>query len=166
MDIAYAQSGKFMAVFYKNAKIVIFNLELGEMKPVKNIDYEFPNSHNFSLSFSPDGAYLANISSNANIVTVWETRNFGLRWYIDLTGEIITKILFAPNGHDLLVLTTSGRLKYLRINPLLAEVETVREQFGVTDLEPTDFTVSPNNKFIICSGKDGQIKVYDYFMRG
>jgi len=155
MDIAYSQTGKFMAVFYKNAKIVIFNLERGEMKPVKNIDYEFPNSQNFSLSFSPDGAYLANISSNANIVTVWETRNFGLRWYIDLTGEVISKILFAPNGHDLLVLTTTGRLKYLRINPLLAEVETVREQYGVTDLEPTDFTVSPNNKFIICSGKDG-----------
>jgi WD40 repeat protein len=116
-----------MAVFYKNAKIVIFNIEGGEMKPVKNIDYEFPNTSNFSLTFSPDGAYLANISSNANIVTIWETRNFGLRWYIDLTGEIISKIHFAPNGHDLLVLTTTGRLKYLRINPLLAEVETVRE---------------------------------------
>lgn len=88
-------------------------------------------------------------------MTIWETRNFGLRWYIDLTGEIISKIIFAPNGHDLLVLTTTGRLKYLRINPNLAEVETVREQYGVTDLEPTDFVISPNNKFIICAGKDG-----------
>lgn len=154
-----------MAVFYKNAKIVIFNIE-NDIKPVKNIDYEFPNSNHFSLSFSPDGAYLANISSNANIVTVWETKNFGLRWYIDLTGDIISKIMFAPNGKDLLVLTTSAKLKYLRINPILPDVETVREQFGVTDLEPTDFITSPNNKFIIFSGKDGHIKVFDYFMRG
>ena len=95
-----------------------------------------------------------------------ETKNFGLRWYIDLTGEIITKIMFAPNGKDLLVLTTTAKLKYLRINPILPDVEIVREQFGVTDLEPTDFITSPNNKFIIFSGKDGHIKVYDYFMRG
>lgn len=97
---------------------------------------------------------------------MWETRNFGLRWYIDLTGETLTKILFAPNGHDLLIMTSAAKLKYLRINPLLSEIETVREQYGVTDLEPTDFVVSPNNKFIMCAGKDGQIKVYDYFMRG
>lgn len=155
-----------MAVFYRNAKIVIFNIEGNEIKPVKNIDYEFPNNSNFSLSFSPDGAYLANISSNANIITIWETRNFGLRWYIDLTGETINKIVFAPNGCDLLVMTTQGTLKYLRINPLLGEVETVREQFGVTGQTPTDVVISPNNKFIIACGEDGLIKVYDYFMRG
>lgn len=64
------------------------------------------------------------------------------------------------------MLTTGSKLKYLRINPLIAEVETVRDQYSVTDLEPTDFVVTPNNKFVICTGKDGQIKVYDYFMRG
>lgn len=154
-----------MAVFYKNAKIVIFNIEK-ECKPIKNIDYEFPNNEHFSLSFSPDGAYLANISSNANTITIWETKNFSLRWYIDLTGEVISKIMFAPNGRDLLALSTTSKLKYLRINAQSAEVETVREQYGVTDLETTDFVISPNNKFIICTGKDGQIKVYDYFMRG
>lgn len=55
MDIQYTIQGKFMAVFYKNAKIVIFNIENGDIKPVKNIDYEFPNTSNFSLAFSPDG---------------------------------------------------------------------------------------------------------------
>ena len=99
-------------------------------------------------------------------MTVWETTNFGLRWYIDLTGDTIRKILFAPNGVDLLAITTSSKIKYLRINPVVAEVETVREQFGVTDLEPTDFLITPNNKFIICAGVDGHIKVYAYFMRG
>ena len=165
MDIQFARGGKFMAVFYKNAKIVIFNIE-SECKAVKNIDYEFPNSQHFSLSFSPDGAYLANISSNANTITIWETKNFSLRWYVDMTGEVLSKIMFAPNGRDLLVLTTTSKLKYLRITPNSVEVETVREQYGLTDQETVDFTVSQNNKFVICSGKDGQIKVYDYFMRG
>ena len=115
MDIQFSKTGKFMAVFYKNAKIVIFNIEK-ECKPIKNIDYEFPNNEHFSLSFSPDGAYLANISSNANTITIWETKNFSLRWYIDLTGEVISKIMFAPNGRDLLALSTTSKLKYLRIN--------------------------------------------------
>lgn len=40
-----------MAVFFKNAKIVIINTEL-EFIPVKNIDYEFPNANYFSVDFS------------------------------------------------------------------------------------------------------------------
>ena len=29
-----------------------------------------------------------------------------------------------------------------------------------------DFVISPNNQFLIACGKEGTIKVYDYFMRG
>ncbi len=141
MDIQFSKNGKFMAAFYKNAKIVIFNIE-NECKAVKNIDYEFPNTQHFSLSFSPDGAYLANISSNANTVTIWETKNFSLRWYIDLTGEVLSKVQFAPNGRDLLVLTTTSKLKYLRVSASSVEVETVREQYGLTDQQTMDFTIS------------------------
>jgi hypothetical protein len=68
---------------------------------------------------------------------------------------MISKILFAPNCHDLLVMTTTSKLKYMRYNPLMAEVESVRDQFGITDQECTDFAVSSNNKFVIASGKDG-----------
>ena len=117
MDIAFSPQGKFMSTFFKNGKIVIFKLDGDQFIPVKNIDYEFPNANYFSLDFSPDDAYLANISSNANIITIWETRNFSLRWYIDLTGEIISKIKFAQNMKDLLVLTTTSKLKILRVDP-------------------------------------------------
>lgn len=129
-----------MATFFKNGKIVIFNLDNGEYTAVKNIDYEFPNANYFSLDFSPDDHYLANISSNANIITVWETRNFSLRWYIDLTGEVISKVVFAPNGKDLLVLTTTSKLKVLRLDPQRDQndVPVVREQYGITDKESTD----------------------------
>ena len=118
MDIQFSKNGKFMAAFYKNAKIVIFNIE-NECKAVKNIDYEFPNT-----------------------VTIWETKNFSLRWYIDLTGEVLSKVQFAPNGRDLLVLTTTSKLKYLRVSASSVEVETVREQYGLTDQQTMDFTIS------------------------
>ena len=123
-----------MATFFKNGKIVIFNIE-NEYAPVKNIDYEFPNANYFSLSFSPDERFLANISSNANTITVWETKNFTLRWFIDLTGESISKLAFAPNGRDLLVLTTTSKLKVMRVDPESGqnELKSVRDQFGITD---------------------------------
>ena len=115
MDISFSALGKYLACFFKNGKIVIFNIE-NEYAPVKNIDYEFPNGNYFSLSFSPDERFLANISSNANTITVWETKNFTLRWFIDLTGESISKLAFAPNCRDLLVLTTTSKLKVMRVD--------------------------------------------------
>jgi WD40 repeat protein len=91
-DINWSPEGKFMAAFFKNGKIVIFRVDSGDYTPVKNIDYEFPNGNYFSLSFSPSDVLLANISSNANTITVWETRNFSLKTFIDLTGDVIAKI--------------------------------------------------------------------------
>ena len=46
------------------------------------------------------------------------------------------------------------------------ELETVREQFGLTDQECVDFTISSNGKFILAAGKEGLIRIYDYFLRG
>ena len=134
MDIAFSRDGKFLAAFHRSARIVIFNTEQGGFAPVKNIDYDYPNSDFFSLDFSPCGSYLANISSNANTITIWETKNFSLRWHVDLTGDILTKIVFAPNGKDLLAMTTTSKLKYLRVDPLNPEVEAVRDQHALTDM--------------------------------
>ena len=112
MDIDFSQDNKFMAVFYKCGKIVIINKERpDEFNPVKNIDYELPNQNYCSLSFSPDGALLANISSNANTITIWETRNFSLRYHLDVTGDVISKIQFAPNGRDIVLLANSSKQK-------------------------------------------------------
>ena len=114
VDITFSDDNKFMSVFHKSSKIVIFNMEKG-YQPVKTIDYDFPNNNYFSLTFSPNGKYLANISSNANTITIWETKNFSLKFHLDLTGDIISKIRFAPNDKDLVVLTTSSKLKFYRI---------------------------------------------------
>ena len=116
------------------------------------------------MAFSADSKYLANISSNANNVTVWETRNFSLKFHIDLTGDIVSKVKFAPNGKDLVILTTSSKLKFYRIG--FSELQFSKDIYGVTDLECQDFEISPNNKFIACCGREGVVKVYDYFMRG
>jgi WD40 repeat protein len=111
---------------------------------------------------------LANISSNANTITVWETRNFSLRYHLDVTGDIISKIQFAPNGKDLVLLTTSSKLKFYRLGSSMRDTELIhiKDSYGVTDMECLDFQISANNKFIVCAGREGVLKVYDYFMRG
>lgn len=137
MDIDFSQDNKFMAVFYKCGKIVIINKERpDEFNPVKNIDYELPNQNYCSLSFSPDGALLANISSNANTITIWETRNFSLRYHLDVTGDVISKIQFAPNGRDIVLLTTSSKLKFYRLGSSARDTELmhIKDTYGVTEM--------------------------------
>jgi WD40 repeat protein len=115
-DVDFSRDNRLMGVFFKSGKIVIVNKErAGEFTPIKNIDFELPDQNYFSLAFSPDSAFMANTSSNANIITVWETRNFSLRFSLDVTGDTISKLIFAPNGKDLVLLTTSSKLKYYRI---------------------------------------------------
>jgi len=46
------------------------------------------------------------------------------------------------------------------------KLEVVREEAKISEKEVSDFMVTPNNKFVIVSGKDGQVRVFDYFMRG
>ena len=46
------------------------------------------------------------------------------------------------------------------------ELTHIKDSYGVTDMECLDFQISANNKFILCAGKEGVIKVFDYFMRG
>ena len=142
MDIEFSLNNKFMAVFFKSGKIVIINKEKsGQFHPIKNIDYELPNANYCSLSFSPSSSLLANISSNANTITVWETRNFSLRYHLDITGDIISKIQFAPNGKDLVLLTTSSKLKFYRLGESMRDTELthIKDSYGVTDMECLDF---------------------------
>lgn len=87
-----------------------------------------------------------------------------MKYHIDLTGDIVSKLAFAPNGKDLVILTSSSKLKFYRIS--FSELQFNKEIYGVTDLECLDFAISPNNKFIACCGREGIVKVYDYFMRG
>ena len=63
-----------------------------------------------------------------------------------------------------MILTTSSKLKFYRIT--FSELLFNKEIYGVTDLECLDFEISPNCKFIACCGKEGVVKIYDYFMRG
>ena len=137
--LEYSQDNKFLAIFYKSSKIVIFLVDRG-YQPVKTIDYDFPNENYFSLSFSPDGKLLANISSNANNITVWETKNFSLKYHLDLTGDLIQKIQFAPNQKDFVVLTTSSKLKFYRVS--FNELKLVKEIYGVTDNQCLDFEIT------------------------
>lgn len=71
---------------------------------------------------------------------------------------------FAPNGRELLLLTTSSKLKVYRIDT--AEIQHSTDFHGLTEMNCTDFEISANNQVLICVGQEGVVKVYDYLMRG
>ena len=55
---------------------------------------------------------------------------------IDLVGDFLVKINFAPNGKDLLILTETSKLKYIRIDAQIGpndQLETVRDQPRICD---------------------------------
>lgn len=162
-DLRFSSDGRLLASISENSRIVIHDAEK-EFIPIKTIDYDFPNNNYFSLDFSKEGNLMANISTNANTITIWETINFTLRYEIDLTGNLLYKLRFAPNGKDLVVLTTTSKLKFFRIG--VGEISEYKNIPGVHDHSCIDFEISPNNKYIATWGKDGLIKIFDYFMRG
>jgi WD40 repeat protein len=170
-DIVYSPDSLLLASISENSRISIYNVTK-KYQPIKTIDCkfpisfidDFPNNNYFSLAFSPDSRLLANISSNANSITIWETANFSLKYNLDLTGSIICKVKFAPNNKDFIVLTSTSRLKFFRLSN--GDISLFKDVPPVHDFECLDFSISDNCKFLITSGKDGFIKVFDYFMRG
>jgi hypothetical protein len=42
----------------------------------------------------------------------------------------------------------------------------IKDAYGVTDMECTDFEITHNCKYVVVAGKEGVVKIFDYFMRG
>ena len=64
----------------------------------------------------------------------------------------------------MILLTATSKLLFYRIG--LGEITEFKEVPNLHDYECLDFEISWNNKYIATVGKEGLIKVYDYFMRG
>lgn len=134
----YSQNSK-LAAMCENSWIIIFDVK-NSYSPIKTLDYDFPNNNYFSLDFSLDGKLLANISTNANTITVWETDNFTLKYKLDLTGQLISKLQFAPNNKDLVLLTATSKLLFYWIG--LGEINEFKTAPNLHDFECVDFEIS------------------------
>ncbi len=164
--VCYSADGDTLAVMDVRGKIVFLDAKERRYEPFKTIESESVNPNYVSMCFSPDDELFAHIGSNANVVCIWETTNYSLKYRLDLPGEVISKIAFSTNCKDLLLLTATSKLKYFRINDKQQKCQQVMEVPGLHDLECTDFCISDNNALVISCGKDGIIKAFDYAMRG
>jgi WD40 repeat protein len=87
-DLQFSPDSKFLSVIDRDSRISIYNVD--KKLAIKNIDFSCPNDNYFSLAFSQNSELMANISTNANMITIWETTNFSLKFPpIDLTGDIL-----------------------------------------------------------------------------
>jgi len=165
-SVIYSNDGSTLAVMDAHGKIIFVDTKEKHYEVFKTISTDLVNPNYLDMSFSPDNELFAHIGNNANTICIWETANYSLKYQLDLPGEIISKLKFAPNNKDLLVMTATSKLKYFRIDSIKQRCMQVMEVPGLNDMECTTFTISENNAFIISSGKDCIIKVFDYAMRG
>lgn len=85
-DLQFSPDSRLLATIDKDSRILMISVE--NKLSIKNIDFNCADSSLFSLAFSPNSELFANISTNANTITIWETQNFSLRYPpIDLTGQ-------------------------------------------------------------------------------
>jgi len=164
--VCYSHDGLTLAAIDGGGKIMLIDAKERRYEVFKTIQIESVNHNYLDMEFSPDNDLFGHIGSNANTVCLWETMNYTLKYQLDLTGDVISKIHFSPNGKDILILTATSKLKYFRLDSSNKACHQIMEVPGLHDLECTNFCISNNCGFIITSGKDYSIKVFDYGMRG
>ena len=164
--VRYSADGDTLAVMDARGKIMLLDSRDNRYEPFKTIESDAINPNYVHMCFSPDGELFAHIGSNANVVCIWETTNYSLKYRLDLPGEVIAKVAFSTNCKDLLLLTATSKLKYFRLNDKQLKCQQIMEVPGLHDLECTDFCISQNNALVVTCGKDGIIKAFDYAMRG
>lgn len=165
-SLCYSWDGATVAVLDIKGRVFLIDAREKRYEQFKTIETDHINSNYSDMCFSPDNELFAHIGSNANVVCIWETTNYSLKYQLDLPGEVISKIKFSGNCKDFLVLTATSKIKYFRIDTRTQRCQQIMEIPGIHDLECTDFCISGNCAFIITSGKDGILKVFDYAMRG
>ena len=164
--ICYSKDGSTLATIDAYGKILLLDARERRYEVFKVIEVDNAIANYLDIDFSPDGDLLGHIGSNANVVCLWETMNYSLKYSLDCTGEIISKMRFSDNCKDLLLLTVTSKIKFFRIDSLKQRCYQTMEAPGLHALECTNFCISSNFNFILTCSKDYSIKVFDYMMRG
>ena len=134
-------------------------------QPVKTIPVEVLGDK-VDVCFSMDSKQFAVLGTYNSIIFIWDIQTFSQKFRINTTGFVIQKMLFAPNGQDLLV-TSFGqdyRVKFYGLNGF--EAIFIKEFAGChPSADITDMAISQNSKYLVTGGSDKLIKLWEYSVR-
>ncbi|MCB9880330.1 MAG: PD40 domain-containing protein [Planctomycetes bacterium] len=110
-QLAFAPTGRQLAVAYVDGKIGIWNVETGTLERL----FDSRDKEVFCLTWSPDAEFLASGGHNGPVV-VWSMRYGGSIRELDADSERVFSLAFDPDGHRL-VAVGRGRTRMWSIRP-------------------------------------------------
>ena len=134
-------------------------------QPVKTIPCEVLGDK-VDACFSYDSKQFAVLGTHSSIIFIWDVQTFAQKFRINTSGFVIQKMLFSPNGQDLLVISSGQeyKVKFYGLNGF--EAIFIKEFSKCHSFaEINDIAVSKNSKYLVTGGSDKIIKIWDYSAR-
>lgn len=172
--LQYSPSGDHFVVGDKKG---VFTL----LDPLNSYEFvkQFPSDNTttkFSAAFSPDGRFLAFISTLNNTIDLYNLESLSKQYSISTVNSFIHTIFFPEtkypsedkntqnlSRYQLVALTCDSKIKCFDLKEKSA---TLRSQLGNLHQNfVADGVFTPNGKFLVSGGGDGCIKVWDGKMR-
>lgn len=160
----HSLDGKFLLSASEDGAVCLYD-SLKKYQPVKTIPVEVLGDK-VDVCFSYDSKQFAVLGTHNSIIFIWDILTFSQKFRINATGFTIHKMLFAPNGQDLLVISYNQdyKVKFYGLNGF--EAVFIKEFSGChPSAEITDLAVSQNSKYLVTGGSDKLIKLWEYGTR-
>jgi WD40 repeat protein len=110
-----------------------------------------------SLSFSPDGTYLATTNKEGGI-WLWETRTWRHIETIDGSGTAISRVVFSPSG-TLLATISSSEVSVWQLSPVSCLWSSQQNHLATI----TSLAFSPDGKILATGSQDRTVRLWETF---
>lgn len=159
--VLHSNDGKLLLSISEDALVCAYDV-FRKYSPVKCVSPEVKGQY-VDVSISPDSKQFAVLGTHSSTIFIWDVATFALKFRINTSGAVIQKILFSPNGQDLLAISAGMdyKVRFYGLNGF--EAVPIKEFSGLhTGAEIRALAISPNAKYVVTGSSDRIIKVWDY----
>ena len=164
LKCVHSPDSRFLMSASEDGVVCIYNANRS-YQPIKTIPVEAVGGK-VDACFSCDSKQFAVLGTNGSIIYIWDTISFSQKYRINTAGSVVEKLLFSPNGQDLLVISSGQefKVKFYGINGF--EAVFIKELAGCHAFaEVSEIEVARNCKYLVTGGSDKIIKIWDYAAR-
>ena len=160
----HSLDAKFLMSASEDGMVCIYDANR-RYQPVKTIPVEVLGD-TVDACFSYDSKQFAVLGTQGSIIYIWDTLTFSQKFRINTAGFVIQKMIFSPNGQDLLVISSGQEFKVKVYGLNGFEAIFIKEFAGCHAFaEVTEIVVSQNSRYLVTGGSDKIIKIWDYAAR-
>ncbi|CAG9336068.1 unnamed protein product [Blepharisma stoltei] len=161
IKVVHSGDGNLLLSASEDAMVCLYDVRR-KYQPVKSIFPEIPGDH-VDVCFSHDSKHFAVLGTQGSTIFIWECSTFSQKFRINTLGAIIHKIVFSPNGQDIIAINSAQefRVRYYGLNGF--EAIPIKELQGLhPNSEILSFSISNNSKYLVTGGTDRILKIWDY----